>query len=281
MNLKGAGKPRPCDYGGNMQIGVSTATLYPMNTEDALLSLAELGIRNIEIFINCDTELNQPVRAELLGTVRAYSLDILAMHTMPWWEFFCLFSNYERRKAQFMDIYKRYFEFMNELGAGILVFHGANKNSSCSEKLYLERYDELIRLADTFGITIAQENVAYCKSGNLGFLTRMKRELGDRAKFTLDLKQAARSGYSAFEILEELGENIVHIHASDSKGEYGIHGDCLPIGHGSFDFAGFFRKLREINYSKGLILELYRENFSDSAELKESVHNLVNFYKNN
>ncbi|MCL2698025.1 MAG: sugar phosphate isomerase/epimerase [Oscillospiraceae bacterium] len=266
-----------------MDIGISTACFYPMNTEEALLRSAQQGFQNIEIFINCDMELDEPVRAELLRIVREYGLNILSVHPVPGWENFYLFSDYERRKQQFMNIYERYFGFMNELGAQIMVFHGSNNTSRRSDELYLERFAELCALAEKYKITVAQENVAYCKSGCLDFLLKMKRELG--AKFTLDMKQALRSGYSPFEFLEKLGENIVHIHASDNCGvlgseSFGDNSDCLPVGRGSFDFAGFLAKLKELNYNKGIILELYRENFKDDAELKESVEKLVDIYKN-
>jgi sugar phosphate isomerase/epimerase len=257
-----------------MDIGISTACLYPMNTEEALLCLAQQGFRNVEIFINCDTELNAPISTEIGRIIRDYELNVLSVHPVAAMDSFFLFSNYERRKLFFLENCKRYFERMNEWGAEIMVFHGANKNSGRPDKLYLERYSELCELAERYGVTVAQENIAYCKSSDLDFLVKMKNELN--TKFTLDMKQALRSGFSAFELLDQLGESIVHIHASDSKEA----ADCLPIGKGSFDFAGFFAKLKEQGYDKGVILELYRENFSDSAELKESVEKLVDIYKN-
>lgn len=256
-----------------MLTGVSTASLYPELTEDALLILAEQGIKNIEIFVNCDTELNNPVRCRISRIIREYSLNILAVHPMPWWEIFFLFSTYERRRENFFEAYSRYFDCMNEWGAEIMVFHGCNKTANRSDELYIERYSELLGRAGKFGITVAQENVSHAKCGDLDFLSKMKRELGDEAKFTLDLKQALRGGYTAFEVLERLGGSIVHVHVSDS----GEAGDCLPIGKGNFDFALFFKKLKEINYQKGVILELYRENYNEYAELKESVVKLSNF----
>jgi sugar phosphate isomerase/epimerase len=265
-----------------MQIGISTACFYPMNTEEALLCLAQQGFRNIEIFINCDMELENPIRAEIFKTIREYGLNIISVHPVPGWENFYLFSDYERRKQQFMKAYERYFDFMNEAGAEILVFHGSNKATRRSDELYIERFAELCTLAEKYSITVTQENVNYCKSGELDFLVRLKEELN--TKFTLDMKQTLRSGFTPLEFLDKLGENIVHIHASDNHGilgseSFGDNNDCLPIGRGSFDFAGFFAKLKEIDYKKGVILELYRENFSDSTDLKESVEKLVDIYK--
>ncbi|MCL1823062.1 MAG: sugar phosphate isomerase/epimerase [Oscillospiraceae bacterium] len=265
-------------------IGASTACLYPMNTEEALLSLAKLGIRDIEIFINCDMELETPVFDEINRIIRDYSLNVISVHPVPGWESFYLFSNYERRRQQFMDIYKRYFERMNEWGAEIMVFHGANKSAAKSNEFYFEKYEQILTVAESYGIILAQENVAYCKSGNLDFLVKMKKEFGRRAYFTLDLKQALRSGYTPFRIIDELGKNIVHIHVSDNRGlmkheSFGINDDCLPVGRGNFNFTDFFEHLREIGYNKAVILELYRENFSGLTELNESVEKLVDICK--
>ncbi|MCL2637245.1 MAG: sugar phosphate isomerase/epimerase [Oscillospiraceae bacterium] len=258
-----------------MQIGISTACLYPLNTEEALLCLAQQGFKGIEIFINCDMELHEPVSSEISRIIREYSLTIPAVHPVAALDSFFLFSNYERRKTQFLDACKLYFERMNEWNAPLMVFHGMKKDSDRSDELYFERYAELCALAEKYNITIAQENVAYCRSSDLDFLVKMKNELN--AMFTLDLKQARRSGLSAFEILDKLGENVVHIHASDGGGE---PGDCLLIGQGSFDFAGFFAKLKELNYNKSVILELYRENFDSDDDLKESVEKLVDICEN-
>ena len=48
-----------------MDIGVSTACLYPLETEKALYELAERGVKNVEIFVNSIDELEGQVLVEL------------------------------------------------------------------------------------------------------------------------------------------------------------------------------------------------------------------------
>ena len=43
-----------------MKAGVSTACLYPMQTEEALETLAKMGIKTLEIFFNAPSELSKP-----------------------------------------------------------------------------------------------------------------------------------------------------------------------------------------------------------------------------
>lgn len=255
-----------------MLFGVSTASLYPMYTEEALLYLAEQNIKNVEIFINSNAELHGGIFKRMLDIIKSYKLNVLSFHPLPILDNLFLFSDYDRRKQEFMQVYELYFKKMNELGAKILVIHGARADNKYSDKIYFERYNELYELGIKYNITVAQENVFYCKSGNLDFLSAMSRELGNNAKFVLDLKQAVRAGCTAFDIMDRVGEKIIHIHASDN----GKKGDCLPIGKGEFDFKLFLSRLKEIGFNKGFLIELYRENFKEPDELKESVSILEN-----
>ena len=48
-----------------LDIGVSTACLYPMETEKALRALGEAGVRTVEVFFNADFEARPPILHEL------------------------------------------------------------------------------------------------------------------------------------------------------------------------------------------------------------------------
>lgn len=247
--------------------GVSSACYYPLHTEDAVRSLAEIGVRNAEIFINDSSELQGEIFADIVKTVRDYDMNIVSMHPFSPMESGYLFSEYDRRQNSFIDGYKRYFDGMNKLGARIFVLHGAILSSHCSDERYFEQYSKLLDAADEFGITIGQENISYCKSRDLDFLKRLKENCGERVKFVLDIKQAVRAGVSPFEHIEKLGKDIVHVHVSDNSAE----GDCLPIGKGGFDFGKMVRQLSGIGYDGALIVELYRHNYGDHTELYESM----------
>ena len=256
-----------------MKIGISTASLYPMHTEDALLTTARLGVKNVEIFLNSISELEGKVFSCILNTVHEYGLNVISVHpfSSPLETLF-LFSSYDRRVDEIMDLYKRYFEMMNELGGKIFVVHGAIASAKCPDERYIERLDGLITVGERMGITVAQENVSYCKSGSVDFLEMLSRELGKRAKFVLDIKQARRSGIEPVEVLRRLRNSIVHLHLSDADSQ----NDCLPIGKGTFDFAAFFNELKAVEYSGDAVVELYRENYDDYSQLADCVTELKN-----
>ncbi|MCL2754493.1 MAG: sugar phosphate isomerase/epimerase [Oscillospiraceae bacterium] len=245
-----------------MKIGVSTASLYPLHTERALLELAERGIKTTEIFLSSTLELDGEIFASMRRTVRDYQLDVLALHpfSSPMETMF-LFGSYDRRVAEMLELYKRYFTAMNELGAKIFVLHGVNADAKCDNARYLERFALLAESAREYGVTVAQENVCYCKSASPAFLQMLKRELGNfgvKPAFVLDLKQARRAGVCPFAIIDALGEAIVHLHLSDGISE----NTCLAIGAGDFDFARLFRETHV-----GGVVELYRGNYGEYDEL--------------
>lgn len=250
-----------------MEIGVSTASLYPLHIEDAFATVARLGIRAAEVFANAAVEAREPYLSQVCGIRDKYGMKITSFHpfSSPMESVF-LFSSYDRRIEEMMTLYEEFFGSMRIMGAKIFVLHGAILSNKCTVGHYLEQFRRLSDVARRFGVTVAQENVSYCMSGDLEFLKIMKRELGDCANFVLDLKQARRSGKDPFEFIDALGESIVHCHLSDADSDK----DCLPIGKGDFDFPLFIEKLLALGYDGAFIVELYRENYGEFEELRQS-----------
>lgn len=251
-----------------MNIGVSTASLYPLHIEDAFGKLAEMGVRTAEIFANSTCEAREPFLSQICEMRDSSDMTITSFHpfSSPMESVF-LFSTYDRRIEEMMTLYREFFGAMNRLGAKIFVLHGAIQSSKCTAEHYVKQFRLLSEAGREFGVTVAQENVSYCLSGSLDFLEMMKRELGEYAKFVLDLKQARRSGEDPFNFINALGTSIVHCHLSDADSDK----DCLPIGKGEFDFLRFVEKMLSLGYDGAFIVELYRENYGDFSELRESV----------
>ena len=258
-----------------MNIGISTACFYPMETEKALAALAENEVKTVEIFFNANCELNGDVYKDIRNIVSAKDIKVLSVH--PYTsavETMTLFGDYPRRLTEIMDTYNRYFEIMNELGAKVFVLHGALKSARLTAELYLERYSMLFELGKKQGITVAQENVSYCKCGDPDFLRNMKKQLGTECAFVLDVKQALRSGQDVFDIMDIMGDRLAHCHLSDNTPEQ----DCVPVGKGRLDFGRFAEELKNRSYGGGIILELYRSGFKEIRELTESVVHMKGYF---
>lgn len=254
-----------------MKAGISTACFYPQTPEEAISFLSARRVPNIEIFFNSFYEIQKDYLKELRAVLRDGDVNVLSIHPFTsGMEPILFFSDYERRVADGLEMYRHYFEAANKLGAKVFVLHGDRRGSNCPEERYFERFLRLFRLGEEFGITVAQENVERCRSGERLFLERMKEALGAEAQFVLDVKQARRAGEDPMAFVKTLGKNICHVHISDG----GTAGDCLPIGSGDMDFAVFFEELRKLDYQGGVILELYRQNYRVREELIESFDKL-------
>ena len=154
-----------------MKIGVSSASLYPLH--------AALGVRCAELFANSTCEARDPVVGEIEQTCRQNGIEVLSFHpfSSPM-ESVYLFSTYDRRIEEMIQLYSEFFGTMKRLGAKIFVLHGAILSSKCPPEHYVKQFRLLAETGRKYGVTVAQENVSYCLSGDLEFLKMMKRELG-------------------------------------------------------------------------------------------------------
>lgn len=252
-------------------VGISTACLYPSNIEDALQLFVDNGIPCTELFLNTYSEFSPEFLRKYRSILRGGNTKVVSVHpfTMPI-ESFLLFSGYQRRFEDGVDFYKRYFEFAAELGAACVVFHGCAQDVQVPYGLYLERYERLHREARTFGVWLAQENVNRFMGSQLELLRLIKEQIKD-AVFTLDIKQTVRAGQNVWELLELLGDSIVHLHLSDHTPQ----ADCLPPGKGEFDFGKLVKKTSVLHNPLFPVIELYRNNFETVSELLIS-HGFLN-----
>lgn len=248
-----------------MRIGASTANLYPALIETALDDLLARGFRLIEVFFNTPSETTPAFVRSLRERADAAGAEILSVHPyLSLAEPFCLFSHYERRFREYLDTYRRLFEAAAELGARYLVLHGDRaENPPLSPEEFAARYAALYDAGAAVGVTLLQENVVRFRAQSPAFVRQMRALLGERAQFTLDLKQCRRAGVPLDAMLDAMGDALRHLHLSDAAPGR----DCLAPGAGDVDFAALFRRLRAMNYAGDGVIELYRQNFGDPQEL--------------
>lgn len=256
-----------------MDIGISSACFYPVETKIALERVGKLGARCAEVFFNSASELNPEFVKELSRKADYYGMKAVSVHPFTSFaESFFLFSNYERRFPDTLDFYKRYFEAARILGAEVFVLHGARLNKDAPDEECFERIGKLAEAGKEFGVTVAQENVVNFCSQSPDYLRRMRDFLKDDFKMVLDLKQAKMSGLDAFSLINEFGDSIVHLHLSDQTEDEG----CLPPGEGDFDFGRMFDILRQKNFGGSAVIELYSGNYKSDEQIRDSLEFLVN-----
>ena len=260
-----------------MDLGVSTASYYPLETELALEEIGKSGIKTAEIFFNCESEL-KPAFVDMLKEIQLeHNLNISAIHpTLSLAEPFMIFSAYERRFNESLLKFARYSQVAAELGAKYIILHGGKPNGILSDEEYCQRYMALKQETLKNGVSVLQENVFRFCSGDAEFLRSMCEILGDDAEFCFDIKQSVRSGLCPMDLLEEFMPHIKHFHISD----HSIASDCLLPTNGGFDFEKFFKFLKIKGFNGALNIEVYRNAYADFSEITDSYKKISNIYDN-
>ena len=251
-----------------MEIGISSACLYPDTIENCLKTVGELGVKTCEIFINCPSEMNPPVINELKSIREYYDLQIRSIHPCTsGFETFMFFTRYQRRNLDSVDFYKKYYETANILGAETVVFHGALSTSEMTPEQYAGYYRPIHEAARAQGIYLAHENVREHLCCQPKYMKQLADLIGEDFRAVLDNKQCRRSGTSEFEFIDLLGDKILQVHLSD----FDDTRDCIAPGKGKYDFKKLFEALKNTGYDKSALVELYRHGFGESNELGDAV----------
>lgn len=246
-----------------MTPGISTACLYPLYTEEAFKAIAQHKVEAVEVFINCAEEISPSYLNSLRVSALGYGVKILSLHPyMSAMESMFFFSDYERRFLEGQELYKKYYEAANLLGANAVVFHGCAYPVKIGYDEYFDRFGRLLEDSIAHGSMLCHENVSRCTSRDSRFFKALKKAL-PKAEFIFDVKQAVRAGEDVNEFAKTMSGRIRHIHFSD----HCSGSDCLPPGKGSFNIRYFLERIRAEGFDGGVIVELYRENISGIVEL--------------
>lgn len=264
-----------------MRNGISTASLYPMETEKSLELLLGYGYRLFEFFVNSFTETKPAFLKELKSTADYYGAEFRSVHPFTCaLEGTLFFGDYDRRFEDGLEMYKRYTDAANFLGCKYIVLHGqaATRNGQYlySDELYFERFLRLSNAAKAMGVTLCQENVFCFRSHSIEFINKMSSALGNDVRFVFDIKQALNSNQDVWDMIDAMGGKIVHVHLSDNNES----SNCLLPGAGNFDIPLLLSKLNDMGYSGDIFTEVYRSSYKNFGEIQESCHfmeRLLNF----
>lgn len=255
-----------------MQLGISTASYFNrMPIEDVVSDIGAHGVPLAELFLNTFSEY-EPAFVELLAArAEAAGVRIHSVHPMSTQFEPQLFSIHPRQRADALRIYERVLAAGKRLGASCYVMHGAATLSGAAKNLQTERiapiFCELNDMAAQYGLTLALENVSWCVFGSPEFGAELRARTHDRLHFTLDVKQAVRSGRSVREYLDAVGERLVNVHLCDYVPAQNGGWYWRMPGQGVYDFAALARALSECAYSGPAFVEVYSDTYRALDEL--------------
>lgn len=259
-----------------MKLGISTACLYPMETERGLERLLQLGFRKFEVFLNTFSEMEPGYIQVMRRMIDEAGAQIVSVHPFTClFEYMLFFTEYERRTRDGIEFYKRYYEAAAQLGASWLVLHGQKgyQQSALTDEAYIEGYARVREAGIPYGVLLAQENVNTYRGEKVTFIQKMHDTLGEECAFVLDLKQARRAGQDPMAMARAMGKQLVHVHLNDQT----PHQDCLLPGKGNFNYTELFSYLKDMGYDGHGVIEVYRSNFGEEKELLEAMRYLERY----
>ncbi|HZJ57973.1 MAG TPA: sugar phosphate isomerase/epimerase [Clostridia bacterium] len=256
-----------------MDVGISTASFYPdALTEQSIPLIRGLGAEKIEVFLGSFSEYEEDFCNRLRDIIDENGLSVYSVHVLGTQFEPQFFSFTERQRNDSRDLFLKVFKCAKILGAQAYVFHGPPVRVRAKPDIDFKRIgpisDELAYLAGDHGLKFSWENVSWCWYSYPEFADDLlEHTKGDNIFFTLDIKQAMQTGHDPMDFLERMGDRLINIHAIDFNEKREL---TLP-GRGIFDFRSLADKLESINYGGPIFLEVYRGNYEDYSDLKESM----------
>jgi len=264
-----------------MEIGISTASYFSkLQLEDAVLDIGAHGVPVCEVFFNSFSEYD-PAFVELLDErIRRSKLRVFSVHPMSMQFEPQLFSVHPRQRDDAWRIFEQVLADGKRLGASHYVMHGPARLFGGVKNIGLSRiapiFVELCALSKQYGIQLTLENVSWCVFNEPEFGVRLLDAIGgDVLRFTLDVKQAVRSGHDPLDYIRAVGSRIVNVHLCDATQLENDTAHYAMPGAGSYDFLQMFNELANVGYQGPAFIEVYSDMYRQIPELYDSYDRML------
>ncbi|MBQ7784622.1 MAG: sugar phosphate isomerase/epimerase [Clostridia bacterium] len=252
-----------------MRLGISTSAFFGRwETDESAMAVSKLPVDCAEVFLQTPSEYTREfglqVRKNLAG------IPCTSVHPLGTLFENQLISRSARQRRDALDILCAVLDAAQVLGAQMYVHHGRHTPRNEILPWNMQANAELISIiekeASERGIAVTWENVCWCQLTSPDRVRDAKRILPD-VRFTLDIKQAMKSGYQPVDFIRAMGNRISNVHICDWDDEGRL---CLP-GEGSFDFETFIHELAAAGYDGPIILEPYLALIRSEEALNQSI----------
>lgn len=215
-----------------IQVGLSTASVYPLRTEAAFEYAARLGYDGVELMVWAEA-VSQDIDA-VQRLSRRYSMPVLSVHAP------CLLISQRVWGANPTAKLTRSVRAAEQLGAQTVVVHPPFR----WQRRYAEGFAAQVAELEAAGtVMVAVENMFPFRADRFfgseqTSIERMRRRGGrpgvgisafapsydpldgDHAHYTLDLSHTATAGTDALDMARRMGDGLVHLHLCDGHGAY-------------------------------------------------------------
>lgn len=258
-----------------MAVGLSTASVYPQNTDAAFRYAAELGYDGIELMVWAETA-SQDVEA-VAALSRKYGVPVQAIHAP------CLLISQRVWGADPVAKLERSVQAAEKLGARTVVVHPPFR----WQKKYAEGFGEQVAdLEMGSDVIVAVENMFPMRADRFfgrkeGSAARLRKRGGPgaavsafapsydptdsgHAHYTLDLSHTATAGSDAVAMMDRMGDGLAHLHLADGRGA-SVDEHLIP-GHGDQPCAEVCTELMRRGFRGQAVVEINTQNARTLSE---------------
>ncbi|MFE3544070.1 sugar phosphate isomerase/epimerase family protein [Nocardia sp. NPDC059177] len=254
-------------------MGLSTASVYPENTQAAFRYAAELGYDGVELMVWAEPA-SQDI-ATVQSYAKRYGVPVLAVHAP------CLLISQRVWGADPVAKLERSVRTAEALGADTVVVHPPFRWQRRYAKGFAEQVGEL---ESNYPVRVAVENMFPMRADTLfreGSVRRLERRSGPGPAvsafspsydptdigfdhYTLDLSHTATAGADALELAARMGSGLVHLHLADGRGA--AHDEHLVPGEGTQPCAQLCEHLVHTGFTGHAVAEINTQNARTTAE---------------
>ncbi|KZF00200.1 hypothetical protein A2J03_11855 [Rhodococcus sp. EPR-157] len=272
--------------GGRVAVGLSTASVYPQNTEAAFRYAAELGYDGVELMVWAES-VSQDVEA-VGALARRYGVPVQAIHAP------CLLISQRVWGADPAAKLERSVQAAEKLGASTVVVHPPFR----WQKKYADGFGEQVAdLEMGSDVVVAVENMFPMRADRFfgrkeGSAARLRKRGGPgaalsafapsydptdsgHAHYTLDLSHTATAGTDAIEMMNRMGDGLAHLHLADGRGA-SVDEHLIP-GHGDQPCAEVCTELRRRGFTGQAVIEINTQNARTLAERSSMLGQALSF----
>ncbi|MDJ0004512.1 sugar phosphate isomerase/epimerase [Rhodococcus fascians] len=269
-----------------IKVGLSTASVYPQNTEAAFRYAADLGYDGVELMVWAES-ISQNVDA-VAALSREYSIPVQAIHAP------CLLISQRVWGSDPIVKLARSVEVAEKLGSATVVVHPPFR----WQRKYSDGFaDQVAELESNSHVVVAVENMFPMRADRFfgrkeKSAQRLERRGGPGAAlsafspsydptdvghghYTLDLSHTATAGSDALEMLDRMGDGIAHLHLADGRGA-SVDEHLIP-GHGSQPCAQVCTELVRRGFDGQSVIEINTQNARTVPERSSMLDQALQF----
>ncbi|MFD8248648.1 sugar phosphate isomerase/epimerase family protein [Nocardia sp. NPDC059691] len=267
-------------------MGLSTASVYPQNTEAAFRYAAELGYDGVELMVWAEPA------SQSIATVQAYSrsygVPVLALHAP------CLLISQRVWGSDPVAKLERSVHTAQALGAGTVVVHPPFR----WQRRYAAGFAaQVAELEESSPVLVAVENMFPMRADTLfgrreGAVRRLERRGGPGPAltafspsydptdtgfrhYTLDLSHTATAGADPLALAARMGAGLVHLHLADGRGA--AHDEHLVPGDGTQPCVEVCASMVRSGFTGQVVAEINTQNARTTKERAEMLHRTLAF----